>query len=80
MKPIGAMVTIRMRDWDEDPSPGDYLRTTTGRLYLVDAVVGPTIAATVMAKDTPIEQGARVFDFYWVSRDKKQRRGRAPIC
>lgn len=52
------------------PVPGDELKTSTGRRYLIQSYDGKRIKGVVLPKDAPITDG-RVFDWVWGSRKTK---------
>lgn len=79
-KPIGAMVGLTINYWDGDhPSPGDVLRTPSGRSYLVRLVEYKRngdikrISALVVEPFTDPATGHVLYGLEWSSRKRKTR-------
>lgn len=70
LKQEGEGVVLR-NDGPPEPSiePGDFLRTRTGRVYLVEAVCGRQLHCVVMANDVEIR--GRVFRWSWTPRRRR---------
>lgn len=52
------------------PVPGDELKTSTGRRYLIQSYDGKRIKGVVLPKDAEPTDG-KVFDWVWGSRKKR---------
>lgn len=73
MKPVGSVVTIRLR-WegpaDQFPAVGDWLRTPTGRTYEIESARGASLTCRVLPPGSLPDSG-RVYDFYWLPRKRQ---------
>lgn len=67
MKAIGDEVRLTRLWWNApEPRSGDALRTRTGRMYLIRAVRGRSLACVVVPPDAVVR--GRVFEWKWGKR------------
>lgn len=74
MKAVGERVVLRVDRWDgEQPEPGDFLRTSTGRCYRIDDVLNRHLRCTVLDDDA-VQFGAEgVWRWEWSARARSVR-------
>jgi len=58
----------------QEPVPGDGLRTSTGRTYLILEVRGRTLRCLVLPRGEPVD--GTVFEWAWARRRKNQTENR----
>jgi hypothetical protein len=72
VKRVGDLVTLRRAFWDgPEPRPGDELRTSTGRRYLIRQIRGRALDCVVVPLDA--ELAGQVFWWRWSPRRPRER-------
>lgn len=72
MRPVGALDTLTCNWWDaEPPEPGDFLRTRSGRCYVIESKSGRRLRCRVLEKDAVQFGEPGVWFWEWASRNRK---------